>query len=123
MRHGHHAQGTPVAGIGLTPKQIRLWGDQILAATRRGTEIPLVKRELVERPKDAVLKRLDKLKIWRRKVAEEMKVESDIILPKSFLYLLAEYPPKDIDTLKSVMQDSPFRFERYGNQIIKLIGG
>ncbi len=112
-----------LAGIGLSPKQIHLWGEQILAATRRGMESPLVKREQVERPKDAVLKRLDKLKIWRKKVAEELKVESDIVLPKSFLHLLAEHPPKDIDALKSAMCESPFRFHHYGNQIYKLIGG
>lgn len=112
-----------LAGIGLSPKQIHLWGDQILAATKRGAESPLVKREQAERPKDAVLKRLDKLKTWRKKVAEEMKVESDIILPKDFLYLLAEHPPKDIVALKSAMYESPFRFDTYGDQIYKLIGG
>jgi len=112
-----------LAGIGLSLKQIHLWGDQILAATKRGAESPLVKREQAERPKDAVLKRLDKLKTWRKKVAEEMKVESDIILPKDFLYLLAEHPPKDIVALKSAMYESPFRFDTYGDQIYKLIGG
>ncbi len=112
-----------LAGIGLSPKQIHLWGDQILAATRRGVEIPLVHREQAERPKDAVLKRLDKLKTWRKKMAEEMRVESDIILPKSYLHSLAEHSPKDIETLKSVMRESPFRFGRYGDQIYKLIGG
>ena len=112
-----------LAGIGLSPKQIRLWGDQILAATKRGVELPIVKREQPERPKDAVLKRLDKLKTWRKKVAEEMKVESDIILPKIYLHLLAEHPPKNIEELKNVMNESPFRFGLYGDQIYRLIGG
>jgi len=112
-----------LAGIGLSQKQIRLWGDQILAATKRGIHAPLVHREQVERPKDAVLKRLDKLKTWRKKVAEGMKVESDIILPKSYLYLLAEHPPQDVDALRAAMSESPFRFSQYGEQIFKLIGG
>lgn len=112
-----------LAGIGLSPKQIHLWGDAILAATRRGEASPLVKREQAERPKDAMLKRLDKLKTWRKKVAEQMTVESDIILPKDFLYELAENPPKDVGALKSVMRESPFRFEKFGDQIYKLIGG
>lgn len=122
------AKNTPekdvdLAGIGLSQKQIHLWGSQILAATRRGTRIPLVKREQAERPKDAVLKRLDRLKTWRKKVAEEMNVESDIVLPKDFLYELAENPPKDVGALKSVMRESPCRFEKFGDQIYKLIGG
>jgi ribonuclease D len=112
-----------LAGIGLSQKQIHLWGGQILAAARRGAEMPLVKREQAERPKDAVLKRLDKLKTWRKKVAEEMKVESDIVLPKNFLQVLAERPPRDMEGLKNAMHESPYRFERYGDQILKLLGG
>lgn len=112
-----------LAGIGLSSRQIHLWGDQILDATRRGARIPLVKREQIEHPKDAVIKRLDKLKTWRKKVAEEIAVESDIILPKDYLYMLAEHPPKDLEALKSVMHESPFRFEKFGDQIYKLIGG
>jgi ribonuclease D len=112
-----------LAGIGLSPKQIHLWGDQVLGATKRGASVPLVKREQAERPKDAVLKRLDKLKTWRKRVAEEMKVDSDIILPKRFLNPLAENPPKAMAELKLAMQASPFRFEKYGDQIYSLIGG
>lgn len=112
-----------LAGLGLSSKQIRLWGDQILAAARRGVEAPLVEREQPKRPKDAVLRRLEKLKAWRKKVAEEMKVESDIILPKMYLNILSEDPPKTRDALKSIMALSPNRYEKYGEQIYRLIGG
>ena len=112
-----------LAGIGLSAKQIRLWGDDILAATRRGVEAPLVTREQIIRPNEAILKRLEKLKNWRKLVAKETGVESDVILPKIYLGLLAENPPKNMDELKSVMVDSPWRFEQYGKQLLKLIGG
>src|SRR5215212_433160 len=112
-----------LAGIGLSAKQIRLWGDDILAATRRGVEAPLVTREQIIRPNEAILKRLEKLKNWRKLVAKETGVESDVILPKIYLGLLAENPPKNMDELKSVMADSPWRFEQYGKQLLKLIGG
>lgn len=112
-----------LAGIGLSQKQIRLWGSQILAAAKRGVDAPLVKVEQAKRPKDAVLKRLDKLKTWRKKLAEEMKVESDIILPKRFLSTLSEYPPKSLGDLKSIMCDSPNRYKKFGDQIFNLIGG
>ena len=112
-----------LAGIGLSQKQIRLWGKQILAAARRGAEVPLVKVEQPKRPKDSVLKRLDKLKTWRKKVGDEMKVESDIILPKRFLNVLSEHPPHSRQELKSVMRESPNRFIKFGDQILNLIGG
>ena len=112
-----------LAGLGLSPKQIRLWGSEILEAVKRGTVAPLVEREPVKRPSDAMLKRLEKLKNWRKKVAQQLKVESDIVLPKIYLNRLAERPPKSLRELESIMHDSPTRFAKYGEQIYRLVGG
>lgn len=112
-----------LAGLGLSPKQIRLWGGEILEAVKRGRVAPLVEREQVKRPNDAMVRRLQKLKNWRKKVAEELKVESDIILPKIYLSRLSENPPKSLRELEAVMQASPTRFRQYGEQIFRLLGG
>jgi ribonuclease D len=112
-----------LAGIGLSTKQINLWGEDILAATKRGVEAPLVKREQAKRPSDALLRRLEKLKVWRKKLAKEMSVESDIILPKTYLNVLAETPPKNLQELEVAMKESPTRFDKYGTEIYRLIGG
>jgi len=112
-----------LAGLGLSPKQIRLWGSEILEAVKRGTVAPLVEREQHRRPNDATLKRVEKLKNWRRKAAEELSVESDIVLPKTYLNVLAENPPKNLTDLESIMHDSPSRFAKYGEQILRLLGG
>jgi ribonuclease D len=112
-----------LAGIGLSTKQIGLWGGEILAATRRGLESPLVKREQAPRPNDAMLRRLEKLKVWRKKAAGDMSVESDIVLPKIYLNTLAENPPKSLQELEIIMRQSPTRFQKYGAEIYRLIGG
>jgi len=112
-----------LAGIGLSGKQINLWGHDILAAMKRGVEAPLVKREQAKRPSDALLRRLEKLKVWRKKIAKELSVESDIVLPKIYLSTLAENPPKNLIELESVMHESPTRFQKYGTEIYRLIGG
>jgi len=112
-----------LAGIGLSSKQINLWGHDILAATRRGVEAPTVKRDQVNRPSDAMLRRLEKLKVWRKKLAKDMAVESDIVLPKMYLNMLAENPPKNLQELGISMQASPTRFHKYGEEIYRLIGG
>jgi ribonuclease D len=109
--------------LGLSPKQIRLWGGEILEAVKRGTVAPLVEREQAKRPNDKTLKRLEKLKNWRKKVAQELGVESDIILPKVYLNTLAENPPKSLSELESIMRDSPTRLRKYGEQIYRLVGG
>jgi ribonuclease D len=112
-----------LAGLGLSSKQIRLWGSEILEAIKRGTVAPLVEREPIKRPNDAMLKRLQKLKNWRKKIAEELNVESDIVLPKPYLNRLAEQPPKNLQELESIMSESPTRFSKYGEHIYRLLGG
>lgn len=112
-----------LAGIGMSAKQITLWGREILAAIHRGAEAPLVKRDQPKRPSDAVLRRLEKLKVWRKKAAKEMSVESDVILPKLYLGLLSENPPQNMQELAEVMHESPTRFQKYGAEIYRLIGG
>jgi len=112
-----------LAEVGLSSKQVRLWSSIILGAVMRGLEAPLIKREPPQRPSDAMLKRLDKLKNWRKNIAKEMNVESDIVLPKPYLNLLAEKPPKNLHELELLMSHSPWRFGQYGTQILKLLGG
>ena len=112
-----------LAAVGLSPRQIRLWGSDILRATRRGLSAPLVKWEQAKRPSEAVIRRLEKLKAWRKKLAAEINVESDIILPKMYLNRLADNPPKDLKELQAVMGESPTRFDKFGEQIYDLIGG
>jgi len=109
-----------LAEIGLSPKQLGRWGAEILSAVGRGAEAPLVKRKQVQRPDDAVLRRMDALKAWRKKVAMQLGVESDIILPKPYLVLLAERGGRD---LNAILASSPSRLEQYGAQILEVLGG
>ena len=112
-----------LSAAGLSEKQIRLWGDVVLAAVKQGMAAPLVQRKQIEAKNDAFLRRVEKLKVWRKKEGIEMGVESDVILPKPYLMILAENPPKDIDDLNLLMKDTPSRIEKYGAQILKVIGG
>lgn len=115
-------QKVDLSAAGLSEKQIKLWGDQILSAIRHGSEAPLVERKQAERKNDAVLRRLEKLKAWRKSVGLEMKVESDIILPKPYLGALSENPPKSLEELRDLMKDTPSRVDKFGLQILKTLG-
>ena len=111
-----------LSGAGLSEKQIKLWGDQVLSAIRHGAQAPLVERKQAERKDDAVLRRLEKLKAWRKSIGIEMKVESDIILPKPYLGLLSENPPKSLEELRDMMKETPSRVDKFGVQILKTLG-
>ncbi len=105
---------------GLSSKQVQYWGQLMLEAIGRGVESQLVKPRPSPRPDDAYLKRLDKLKAWRKKVAADMEVESDVVLPRPLLLALAECGPQD---LKSVMQGFPWRWRHFGTQLLKVLQG
>ena len=106
--------------IGLSSKQVGRWGGEILSAVARGVASPLVKRRPAKRQDDAVLNRLELLKTWRKKVGAQMGVESDIILPRPYLMLLAEHGGRD---LKKILESSPWRLEQFGAQIKEVLGG
>lgn len=112
-----------LSDAGMSEKQIRLWGGPILAAVQRGVDLPPVKRKPTHRPNDAVAMRLDKLKNWRKTVGQQMGVESDVILPKSYVQLLAEHAPHTIPELEALMAPLPWRYQQFGGQILKLLGG
>ena len=109
-----------LAETGLTSKQMQYWGSLFLEAVGRGNDSPLVKRVAVRRPDDEFLKRLEKLKSWRKKAASEMDVESDVVLPRSLVLALAERGPQD---MRSIMECSPWRLERFGAQIFEVLQG
>ncbi len=116
-------QKVDLSAAGLSEKQIKLWGDAILSAIDDGIHAVPVKRKQPEPKNDAVLRRMEKLKQWRKNLGLEMKVESDIILPKPYLYALSENPPKSLDELAILMKNTPSRVERFGAQILKTLGG
>lgn len=112
-----------LAGIGLSQRQIQLWGEMLLTAIRRGSVAPFIERKGTTRPDEAIQARLEKLKTWRKKTAQEMGVESDIVLPRPYLSVLAERKLKDLSELASLMSESPWRLKKFGEQIMTVVGG
>ncbi len=106
--------------VELTSRQIQNWGSLILEAIVRGTQSPLVKQLPPDRPNEAYVKRLEKLKNWRKKIAAEMDVESDVVLPRPLLLALAESGSQEVE---KVMECSPWRQEHFGAQIVTVLGG
>lgn len=110
-------------GAGLSPRQVGRWGKDFLRAVEKGKELPLVTRPGVERPSDAFLTRLDELKKWRKKAARVMGVESDVVLPRTLMELLAEKGPDSMLQLNQLLANSPWRMTRFGSQMLQVLKG
>jgi len=121
------AQGEPrsmeqLATLGLTERQLQRFGRSLLEAVERGENAPTVQATEAERMSDAVLNRLHRLKNWRKQKAEELGVESDVVLPRVFMYALAEQNPRSPETLDRALAESPWRLENFGPEILKALG-
>ena len=110
-------------GLGLSNRQVMRWGKAILRAVEKGQAAPLVKPQQLDRPNEAFLSRLDALKTWRKNTARQMGVESDVVLPRQLMELVADRAPRSMMELSELLADSPWRMARFGPQILKIVKG
>ena len=107
---------------GFSERQIQRFGKPMLEAVERGLVAPIVQATELEKTPEAVLNRLNRLKAWRKKKAEEMGVESDVILPRFYMTLLAEQNPRSPQAMEKTMQGSFWRLEHFGPEIMRALG-
>lgn len=126
----HHllllAQNTPqklteLTEMGLSERQIHRIGRPMLEAIQRGQNSSLVRATEIDRLPESVLNRLQHLKAWRKQTAIELKVESDVILPRITMQTIAERNPRSFDELASIMRESPWRLAHYGEGILNAL--
>ncbi len=110
-----------LSALGLSAQQIRLWGDEILQVilTARTQE---VETPLSPPPWDAQwVERVERLRAWRKRVAQQWGVDSDIILPRTLLEVLARLTPRTLDELQEVLHRSPWRFRTFGEALLQVL--
>ncbi len=107
----------------LSPKIIQKYGNLILEAISRGEQQLSANRKEKCRPDSSFLQKLDVLKNWRKKKGMDFSVESDVILPKEHMELIAHTDNCSFDEIKIIMQNIPYRFEKFGKEIFSIVEG
>ncbi|MBE3118294.1 MAG: ribonuclease D [Candidatus Atribacteria bacterium] len=110
-----------LSALGLTARQNHIYGNEILQAVGRGKLTPMISRPRTLRPNQAFLDRLNFLSEWRKTAGLKIGVESDIILPKNWMHLIAERNPKKLNDLAALMPHAPWRLEQFGEEILKVL--
>ncbi len=110
-----------LAALGLTPRQMHIYGHEILQAVKHGKGTPTISRPHTLRPNQAFMDRLNVLSEWRKTAGLKMGVESDIILPKNWMHIIAEKNPRNLNALTTLMPQSPWRLENFGKGILKVL--
>lgn len=108
---------------GMTPGQIRRFGEGILDAIQQGKNDPIPHRPRGNYLDDEVHERYEVLHDWRKRTARSSKVDSDIILPREILMDIAKSAPRSLKALQQVMSPLAWRAEKYGDMILKVLWG
>jgi len=106
---------------GMTRKQVRRHGKELLAAVQRGLQADPVYPPRHRRPSERYLARVEGLRSWRKMVAREMGVSSDVILPRDLLIEIATQNPKRETELAHVLEQVPWRMEKFGDEILGVL--
>jgi ribonuclease D len=106
---------------GVSQGQLQRHGKGLLKAVQRGLQAEPVYATRPPRPDESYLIRLDKLKRWRKRKAQELGVESDVILPRDLLYMIAEHNPHQTQDMADLLRDSPWRLDHFGSQILSAL--
>lgn len=105
----------------IKPRLVRRYGQALLAALSKGRKTPPPNRPRHERLDAKILERHDCLKQWRKYRAEQRGVESDIVLPRDALWMIAKHPPRTLQELQNITSLGPWRMAAYGEEILQVL--
>jgi ribonuclease D len=102
-------------------KAINRHAEGLIKAIKKGLESTPVSPPQKESPDEAFLTREKVLRDWRKSTARKMKVNSAVVLPRDLLYSLVLANPTSKKELAQVLVDVPWRFEKFGDQILSVL--
>ena len=74
-----------------------------------------------ERIDNSFLAREKALRHWRKQTAQKMNVNSAVVLPRELLYAVVSANPTTRQELAAVLEDVPWRLERFGDDILSVL--
>ncbi len=104
-----------------SPKLNQKYGEKIINAVKEGYGKSGNKRKYKPKPNPNYLRKYDALKRWRKVKGSELSVDSDIILPKEHLEQLAHITTCNLENVQSAMENIPYRFNKFGSEILSVI--
>ncbi len=107
---------------GISPRQADRYGQAVMQALVQGRGAPVPRRPAPKRTDQPTRERFEALRDWRKVVAQKRGVDSDVILPREFLWAIARAQPRSKADLSRVLDRLPWRCEAYGQAILEVLG-
>ena len=93
-------------------------GNRLVEAVLRGLAAKPIRRPSRQRPDPSYMERLETLRTWRKTTAQALKVESDVVLPRDIMEVVAAKNPTTPEALQAIMAEIPWRYGVYGGPIL-----
>jgi ribonuclease D len=106
---------------GMSARQVNRHGEELLQAVRHGLEAKPIHPPRAPRPSERFVVLVENLREWRKETAQDLGVQSDVVLPRDLLMEIAEKDPRQMQELSRLLQDVPWRMERFGQQILQVV--
>jgi len=111
----------------LSPKQISMYGRQVLAAINSAVklpkkELPVYPRRKAPRVPAAAAERVKSLKQWRDLRAKELSLDPALILTKSLISTLAVQRPLELSDLSRINEIKQWQIREFGQEILAVLG-
>ena len=106
---------------GMSARQVSRHGAALLEAVRRGQAARPIRPPRSPRPSERFVVLMDSLREWRKHTAQDLGVQSDVVLPRDLLVEIAEQDPRQMQDLSRLLKDVPWRMERFGEQILEVV--
>lgn len=105
----------------MSDRLVKRYGKGLMKAIQEGRNAPPEYPPHYKRPQNSILDRIDALSEWRKLTGRDLGVPSDVILPRDVLTRIAWANPGDLITLNAEMQDVPYRYNRFGHEILSIV--
>jgi ribonuclease D len=103
----------------ISPRQVQQHGNALLEAVMEGLNAAPIVPAAPNRPDYAYLNRLEMLRGWRKKKAQELGVESDVVLPRDLMMEIVNRNPGTREDLEALLREVPWRRERFTGAILQ----
>jgi len=110
----------------LSPKQMDIYGRQLLAVINSATEtpkkdLPVYPRRKAPRVPAAAAERVKSLRWWRDSQAQKLALEPSLILTKSLISTLAVQKPAKMSDLSRIQEIKKWQIREFGGDILAAI--
>jgi ribonuclease D len=111
----------------LSPKQINMYGRQVLAVINSALQtpnkdLPVYPRRKAPRVPAAAAERVKSLRKWRDRQSKKLSMDPSLILTKSLISTLAVEKPLKLSDLSRIKEIKKWQIREFGKEILEALG-